>query len=398
MLDDGDALTVSELTHRIRGALDGEGFRGVRVEGEVSDFHHHSSGHMYFSLVDDEVSLNCAMFRWHNQTLDFEPEDGDTVVVHGDVQVYEARSQYQVVVSDMDHVGEGELYREYLELKRELDDEGLFDDVHKRELPGFPSRVGVVTSDSGAAIEDVLDVLRRRFPVDVVLSPARVQGDGAEREIAEAIERVDGEADVVVVGRGGGSTEDLAAFNEEMVARAIFDATSPVVSAVGHEVDVTIADFVADERAATPSEAAELVVPSADAVHRELESMESALRDRVRHTVTNLERRLDSHESYLRRAPVVERYLESLERLEDGLRGAMEDVLRSRRDRLESKHDVLESMNPLRVLDRGYAVVEAEGVAVDSVEDVEADDLLVTRLADGSLKSRVEEVSTEGGI
>ncbi|MFW5929655.1 MAG: exodeoxyribonuclease VII large subunit, partial [Halobacteriota archaeon] len=272
MLDDGDALTVSELTHRIRGALDGEGFRGVRVEGEVSDFHHHSSGHMYFSLVEEDVSLNCAMFRWHNQTLDFEPEDGDTVVVHGDVEIYEARSQYQVVVSDMDHVGEGELYREYLELKRELDDEGLFDDVHKRELPGFPSRVGVVTSDSGAAIEDVLDVLRRRFPVDVVLSPARVQGDGAEREIAEAIERVDGEADVVVVGRGGGSTEDLAAFNEEMVARAIFDATSPVVSAVGHEVDVTIADFVADERAATPSEAAELVVPSADAVHRELES------------------------------------------------------------------------------------------------------------------------------
>lgn len=392
-------LSVEEVTRRVKRLLNDDGLVDVRVEGEVSNFHHHDgSGHMYFSLVEDEVTLKCVMFRWDNQRLEFEPEDGDDVVVEGDVTVYENRSQYQLQVDTMERVGDGELYQRFLELKRRLDDEGLFDDRHKKELPSYPDTVGVVTSDSGAALHDVTDVLSRRFPVDVVLSPAVVQGEGAAEEIAYALHEIDGQVDVVVVGRGGGSTEDLWAFNEEPVARAIYDCDTPVVSAVGHEVDVTIADFVADERAATPSEAAEIVVPSAESLIRRLDSLEDSLDRRANRLLERRARRLENLEGYLRTFPSVREQSQRLDEIDRRLDELVETAVEDRAAEVESKAYVLESLSPLNVLSRGYAVVESEGETVRTVEAVEPGDLIRARMHDGAVDGRVEEVDEEARI
>ncbi len=391
-------LSVGEVTRRVKRLLNDSSLVGVRVEGEVSNFHHHDgSGHMYFSLVDDEVSLKCVMFRWQNQYLEFEPEDGDDVVLEGDVTVYENRSQYQLQVDSMERVGDGELYQRFLELKRRLDEEGLFDDRHKKELPGYPSRVGVVTSESGAALHDITDVLQRRFPVEVVLAPATVQGDGAADEVAYALREIDGAVDVVIVGRGGGSTEDLWAFNEEPVARAIHDLDTPVVSAVGHEVDVTIADFVADERAATPSEAAELVVPAKETLIRRMDSLQQSLERRVEDAVERRCRRLENFETYLRTAPSVQEYASAVEEFDRRLDEAVEIAVGERAAEVDSRASVLESMNPLKVLSRGYAVVETDGETVRNVEAVDTGDMVTAKLADGELDGRVEDVRADKG-
>ncbi len=391
-------LSVGEVTRRVKRLLNDESLVNVRVEGEVSNFHHHDgSGHMYFSLVEDDVTLKCVMFRWQNQHLEFTPEDGDDVVTEGDVTVYENRSQYQLQVDSMERVGDGELYQRYLELRRRLKEEGLFEDRHKKELPGYPDRVGVVTSESGAALHDVRDVLRRRFPVDVLLAPATVQGDGAADEIAYALREIDGCVDVVIVGRGGGSMEDLWAFNEEAVARAIYEMETPVVSAVGHEVDVTIADFVADERAATPSEAAELVVPSKDSLIRRLDSLETSLDRAVVEAVERRHRRLENVERYLERAPAVKEYASRLVELERRLEDGVEDAVAGRADGVKAEAEVLESMNPLKVLSRGYAVVESDGEAVRSVEAVSAGDTVTATVADGEFDGTVDDVRRKGG-
>lgn len=383
--------TVSEVTWRVSHLLENDSMLSdVSVEGEVSNFNHHSSGHMYFSLKDEDAVLGCVMFHRDNRSLDFEPEKGMRVVAEGRVGVYEERGEYQLYVDSLRKAGRGELYRQYLELKEELEGEGLFDSGVKQELPDFPQRVGVVTSSSGAALHDIRDVLGRRFPVTLVLSPAKVQGEMAAEEVSSAVERVDGECDVVIVGRGGGSIEDLWAFNEELVARSLYDCETPVVSAVGHEVDTTIADLVADERAATPSEAAELVVPHKEEVLQRLGKYERDMRDVLERRVDMRTQRLDALQAVLGRRPVIEDYLNQLDTFETSLMEGVRDTIEEKRRRVGECNGLLESLNPLNVLSRGYAVVKSRDEVVGSVDDVEIGDPLEVRLRDGRVDGRVE--------
>jgi exodeoxyribonuclease VII large subunit len=389
-----DVLTVSDVTDRVSRLLDDDPvLNDVSVRGEVSDFSHASSGHMYFTLKDDETALSCVMFRSANGKLGFEPEDGDDVVADGHVSVYEARGNYQLYVRDMERAGRGKRYEEYLRLRSELEDEGLFEDEAKKPLPEYPTTVGVATSASGAAVHDVHDVVSRRFPARVLLAPTRVQGEGASEEVADAVERLDAtDADVLVVGRGGGSVEDLWAFNEEPVPRAVAACETPVVSAVGHEVDVTLTDLAADERAATPSEAAELVVPDEGEIHERLDSLERRIRDTVGRAVEDRRRAVESHERFLRRAPVVEEYTQRVDELSEALEGGVRDAVEDGRNAVEEQARLLESVSPLRVLSRGYSVVESQDDVVETVEQVEVGDGLTVRLSDGDVEARVEDV------
>ena len=389
-----DVLTVSDVTDRVSRLLDDDPvLNDVSVRGEVSDFSHASSGHMYFTLKDDETALSCVMFRSANGKLGFEPEDGDDVVADGHVSVYEARGNYQLYVRDMERAGRGKRYEEYLRLRSELEDEGLFEDEAKKPLPEYPTTVGVATSASGAAVHDVHDVVSRRFPARVLLAPTRVQGEGASEEVADAVERLDAtDADVLVVGRGGGSVEDLWAFNEEPVPRAVAACETPVVSAVGHEVDVTLTDLAADERAATPSEAAELVVPDEGEIHERLDSLERRIRDTVGRAVEERRRAVESHERFLRRAPVVEEYTQRVDELSEALEGGVHDAVEDGRNAVEEQARLLESVSPLRVLSRGYSVVESQDDVVETVEQVEVGDGLTVRLSDGDVEARVEDV------
>ncbi|MEK7263053.1 MAG: exodeoxyribonuclease VII large subunit, partial [Bacteroidota bacterium] len=261
-------LSVGELTRRIKSVLETD-FEEVTVEGEISNFKRHSSGHFYFSLKDSAAQISCTMWRGRNASMKFSPQDGMKVVARGSISVYEPRGNYQLDCTELIPAGLGELQLAFERLKQKLADEGLFDAEHKKELPQFPERIGIVTSPTGAALQDMLNIISRRFPcVEILLAPVRVQGSGAAEEIANALNILNEEenCDVIIVGRGGGSLEDLWAFNEEIVARAIFASKIPVVSAVGHEIDFCISDFVADLRAPTPSAAAELVVPNKNAV------------------------------------------------------------------------------------------------------------------------------------
>lgn len=386
--------SVSEVTRRVKDLLESDPeLRDVAVEGEITDFGSSGAGHMYFGLKDEDCVLNCVMFSGDNRHLGFEPEDGDEVVAEGRISVYEARGDYQLYVDGMERVGDGALWREYLERKEALREEGLFAEAAKQPIPSFPSTVGVVTSETGAALQDVRDVLDRRFPVDVTLAPSRVQGDGAAEEIARAVRRIDRtEAEVLIVGRGGGSLEDLWAFNEEVVARAIHAADTPVVSAVGHEVDETIADHVADERAATPSEAAELVVPSREEMVQRVDELAGRMESAVERTVGRRQERLESFARVLRgRPPGLDELAQHLEGLDERLRTSATSAVENRRAALESAADLLDSLSPLGVLDRGYAVATHGEGTLSSIDEVaEGDDLTVT-VVDGDVDGRVTE-------
>ncbi len=289
-------LTVSELTAGIRGVLE-LNFETVWLEGELSGYKVAQSKHAYFNLKDDRTQIRGVMFRGARSGMKFEPEDGDQVLVFGRITVYEARGDYQVIVETMEPRGLGALQKAFEQLKQKLDTEGLFDPAHKKPLPEFPWKIGVVTSPTGAVIRDILNVLKRRNPkVSVLLYPVRVQGEGSGEEIARAIHELNNrmDLDLLIVGRGGGSIEDLWAFNEEVVARAIYASRLPIISAVGHEVDVTISDFVADLRAPTPSAAAELAVPVLDETMDELRELASRLIGKMEWDIEDYRQRLRS--------------------------------------------------------------------------------------------------------
>ncbi|MFQ5772424.1 MAG: exodeoxyribonuclease VII large subunit, partial [bacterium] len=261
--------SVSELTRQIKFLLESS-FPEIWVQGEISNFTHHSSGHMYFSLKDENAQISCVMWRSRNQHLFFTPQDGMKVILDARITVYEKRGAYQLDVLQMQPAGVGELQLAFEQLKNRLREEGLFSEEFKKPIPLYPERIGIVTSPTGAAVQDLISVLQRRFPgIEIIINAARVQGEGAATEIARAIDDFNdyGKVDVLIVGRGGGSLEDLWAFNEEVVARAVFRSKIPIISAVGHEVDFTICDFVADLRAPTPSAAAELAVRHRDELH-----------------------------------------------------------------------------------------------------------------------------------
>ncbi|MBX5465152.1 MAG: exodeoxyribonuclease VII large subunit [Clostridia bacterium] len=394
-------LTVGELARRLRLFVEAEPeLQDLRVVGEISNWKDHSSGHAYFTLKDAAAQIRCVMFRDRRSRLAFRPADGMQVRVWGDVGYYERGGDLQLYVRALEEVGGlGELYRQLEALKRRLEAEGLFEPARKRPLPRLPRRIGVVTSPTGAAIRDIIRVSRQRYPgVALLLFPTPVQGEEAPPAIAHAIELANRLAltDVLIVGRGGGSAEELWAFNDERVVRAIAASRIPVVSAVGHEVDFTLADAAADLRAATPSAAAERVVPVRAELEAQLEELARRLARGLRRQLEERRRRVD----FLGRSRVLRspRFLlvdraQRLDELGERLERALERLLRRRGDRLAALGARLEALSPLSVLGRGYAILrrERDGAVLRDAGEVATGERVEAVLARGRLRARVEE-------
>ncbi len=390
-------LTVSQANSYIKRVFDENIYLSdLLLKGEISNFKAHSSGHMYMSLKDDKGVMRAVMFRSAASKLSFRPENGMKVIAGGRISVYERDGQYQMYIETMQPDGVGALHIAFEQLKAKLSEEGLFAPEHKKALPRYPKTVGVVTAPTGAAIRDILNILSRRFPcTDVLLYPVLVQGADAAESIAEAIRYMDEKklADVLIVGRGGGSIEDLWAFNEEVVARAIFECETPIVSAVGHEVDFTIADFVADLRAPTPSAAAELVVPSKEellsSVSFKRGHLENILRKNMRAMRIELEHMTDK--------PAFKNPLMRI----DNERIRLDDICRefertyktritSKRQELALKSSALGGLSPLGTLGRGFSVVKNKDTVVTSVKQAASGDRLDIALRDGEIHAVVE--------
>lgn len=370
-----EILSVSELTQNIRRLLEGQ-FPSVWVSGEISNFKFHSSGHMYFSLKDEQAQIACVMFRQENAKLLFEPKEGMAALAFGRVSVYPVRGQYQLYIEQLEPKGVGALQLKFQQLKEKLQKEGLFDALHKVELPFLPARIGVVTSIDGAALRDILHVIDRRFEnAHVVIYPVPVQGAGAAGAIAEAVADLNAQkaADVLILARGGGSLEDLWAFNEEVLARAIFASEIPVISAVGHETDFTIADFVADLRAPTPSAAAELVLPVRD----ELLARVAELKKSAKLAFLNFFK-IKAQET---------------DELKKDLAEKFRNFYRINRERILALLGKLEVLGPLAVLRRGFSVTMLGETIVTSVEQLRSGDKVRTRLDKGVFVSQVKEIS-----
>ncbi len=438
-------FSVTDLNLQARELLEGH-FGNLSVEGEISNFAHPRSGHMYFSLKDANSQVRCAMFRMNNRRLNFAPENGMQVLVQGRVSLYPERGDFQLIVQSMEDAGAGDLRRAFEALKAKLAAEGLFDSEHKQSLPTLPQRIGIITSPTGAAVRDVLSVLKRRFAsIPVLIYPVPVQGSEAPGKIAHMLELANrrAECDVLILTRGGGSLEDLWAFNEEIVARAIAASEIPVISAIGHEVDFSIADFVADQRAATPSAAAELISPDArewrqrrDNAIRRLDLMaRGRLREdrqaldwllrRLRHPSRHLQMLREQRTGLLNRlqramngrvseqrqnlAGIMTRFQAQDPRtklplhrqlaqdLNKRLHRAIHQRLNSRRQSVESLIRAMHAISPQATLERGYAIVtrQADGALVNQTHQVKSGDRITTQLAHGRLLSQIESVDED---
>lgn len=394
------SVSVSRLVYLLKELVE-DNFVQVMVTGEIANFSAPSSGHYYFGLKDDQAQLRSVMFRSSNRILNFTPENGMQVVCTGHVSLYQQRGELQLVVDSMKPLGVGNWQLAFEKLKAKLDAEGLFNAAHKQALPSFPCTIGVVTSPTGAAIHDILNVLRRRGAgLRVLLCPVRVQGDGSAGEIAQAIADLNqnGQADVLIVGRGGGSPEDLWAFNEEVVARAVFASRIPVISAVGHEVDVTISDLVADLRAPTPSAAAEVVVQGRQELERHVDHLIMRLSGQMQGRMLLLKERLYGLQRRLR-SPVDELQRKSniLEQTLKRLRLAMQKRLDVAANRLGLAARHLDALSPLATLDRGYAIAfnKQTQVAVRDAGTLHKGDRLSIRFATGSVTALVEHIDSQ---
>ncbi len=369
-------LSVLQLNEYVKGVLEDEPqLQAVAVKGEISNFIHHRSGHMYFTLKDEDSQIKAVMFKNANMRLQFRPKDGQKVVVMGSVSVYSPGGQYQLYVGAMKPDGIGDLYQAYEELKKRLSEEGLFDPIHKRPLPAFPQKIGVITSANGAAVRDIINVAGRRCPMtQLLLYPAQVQGAGTDESLIAALDYFDnrGDIDVIIIGRGGGSIEDLWGFNSERLARKIFAMNTPVISAVGHETDFTICDFVADKRAPTPSAAAEIAVPDLNVLRQRLDGLAERACGGLENGVAERMRRLDDAKATY------------------DIRG-VERLLRLKEEKLKGLVGKAHSLSPLGVLARGYAVVSKDGRAVVDAAAVEVGDGVEIRLQKGKLTAKVEE-------
>ncbi|MBL7118255.1 MAG: exodeoxyribonuclease VII large subunit [Candidatus Syntrophoarchaeum sp.] len=373
----------------------------VYVKGEISNLSQPTSGHLYFTLKDEFSELRCVMFREKNRKLKFVPENGMSVIVRGHISVYEKQGKYQLYVEEIQEEGIGALYRAFEQLKKKLKEEGLFDIGYKKPIPGFPCRIGIITSPTGAVIRDMLNITKRRFPhVHILLAPVAVQGEEAASQIVNAIRlmnRVNKELmkiDVLVVGRGGGSIEELWAFNEEAVARAIFSSVIPVISAVGHETDFTIADFVADRRAATPSEAAEFVVPDKREIEKNLSSLELRMRQNVFKAIEYHRKRLESIEkSILFKKPTerINQYRQTVDEIKRNMLAEITHLVALHRKSLQALSGKLDALSPLAILERGYSICLKEERVVRSVEEISVGDAVKILFKDGEATSEVRE-------
>ncbi len=393
--------SVSQLTREVKNLLE-TSFPRLWVEGEISNVKRHTSGHLYFTLKDEDSQIRCAMWRFRASSLLFEPQDGMQVIVEADLQVYERGGNYQLIIQQMQPAGIGSLQMAFEQLKRKLHGEGLFEQSHKKPIPRYPDKIGVITSPTGAAIRDIVSVINRRFPgVELRLYPVRVQGDGAAEEIARAIKDFNqlGEVDVLIVGRGGGSLEDLWAFNEELVARAIFDSKIPIISAVGHEVDFSIADFVADSRAPTPSAAGEMVVRNRAEVKGEL----SYYMDRFQRTLLN---RLNSErtrlenlrKSYAFRKPldIVYQKIQRLDELQRNISVAIKHQLQINQNKVENLRKHLLSTSPQAIMKRGYSICFKGDEIVKDAAQLKIEDDVRIKLWKGQVFAEVKQTGENG--
>ncbi len=400
--------SVQEVTSYIRHRLDEDNvLSDVYVKGELSNLSQPTSGHLYFTLKDKISELRCVMFRDKNRGLKFTPEDGMSVILRGHISVYERRGSYQLYVDELQAEGIGALYLAFEQLKKKLKGEGLFDSKYKKPIPSFPRKIGIITSPTGAAIRDMLNITKRRFPhVHILLAPVAVQGEEAPGQIVNAIRlmnrvnEVRMKIDVLVLGRGGGSIEDLWAFNDEAVAREIFASEIPVISAVGHETDFTIADFVADRRAATPSEAAELAVPDKREIERNLSSFALRMQQNVDNTIEYHRTRLESIEkNILFRKPTerINQHRQTVDELKRAIFAASTHLVTLHRKSLQALTGKLDALSPLAILDRGYSICSRlpDGKIVRSIEDVSVGDALTILFTDGEATSEVKEKWTK---
>ena len=438
-----DIYTVTRLNREVRAVLEGS-FPPIWIQGEISNLARPASGHVYFSLKDRSAQIRCAMFRGQNRLLKFAPENGAEVLARAAVSLYEGRGEFQLIVEYLEPAGAGALQRAYEELKQKLHQEGLFDERHKQSLPVYPISIGLITSPTGAAIRDILNILDRRYPLaNVVVYPVQVQGEGSAEMIAQAIATADrrGDVDVLILSRGGGSLEDLWSFNDERVARAIHDCGLPVVTGIGHEIDFTIADFVADMRAPTPSAAAELAVPDRTELLHRLSLKQGKLLASIRHRLEaggrhllQLEKRLPDPVRQLQfvgqrldditsRIQQAVRMLFSQQQkslvhlsarlnghnplqkirisadksrsLEQQLRRNMAAILQVKKAVLEQQGHALHTVSPLATLERGYAIVTHDDRIVRNATDVKIGELVKSRLAKGYIHSKVTKIDKE---
>lgn len=398
MVAPNQVLTVSQLNLFIKDILGQIPILGdIQIRGEISNFKHHSSGHMYMSLKDATGVLRAVMFRTSAMTLKFIPKDGMQVVARGRISVYERDGQYQLYINSMEQDGKGDLYRRFEELKAKLQAEGLFSPEHKKAIPQYPKRIGVITAPTGAAVRDIINIISRRYPAcDICLYPSLVQGDGAAQSVIKGIEyfNATNSADVLIVGRGGGSIEDLWAFNEESLARAIFASEIPIISAVGHETDFTISDFVSDLRAPTPSAAAELAVPSVDELYDRIKGFEVQLKNSCTRIIENKRLLLKRYsEQRVLRDPVsiiAEKgiYVDHLSKM---LEVAAKGILKGKENELGICASKLQGLSPLNTLARGYSVVRGQGGEVlSTVKDAKNAGEVKITLTDGTVDAVVK--------
>ena len=397
-------LSITQINEYIRAKMDDDQLlNGVAVRGEISNYKVYPSGHHYFTLKDEGAALKCVMFKDNAMRLRFRPDNGMKVIAMGKISVYPRDGAYQLYCTTMAMDGIGDLYAAFEQLKKKLEAQGLFDAAHKKPLPKYPGTIGIVTSSAGAAVHDMLRILRKRYPLARVrLLPVRVQGVEAPDEIAGAIRyaNIHRLADLLIVGRGGGSIEDLWAFNDERVAHAIYQSDIPVISAVGHEPDVTISDFVADLRAATPSNAAELAVPDQDALLQSLDSMSVAMGTALSRQLTAARRQyqlLAAHPALQSPFGYLEQRRKSLELLKNKLISAQSHQISNQKAKYIAMTAKLDAMSPLKVLSRGYAMVQTDdGCVLKSVHQVNSGDHITITVSDGALSADVTEVKENG--
>lgn len=412
-------FTIAEVTKYVKGILDKDPHcQDMWVHGEISNFKLQPSGHMYFTLKDETSALKAVMFKWANRSVKFKPADGMKVLLRGTITIYEQTGQYQINAKEMQPDGMGSLHLAFEQLKEKLQGEGLFDAAHKKPLPQYPKTIGIITSSTGAAVRDIITTLQRRYPIGkLILVPVLVQGDEAAGEIVRAIELFNqhAEADVLIVGRGGGSIEDLWAFNEEAVARAIFASNIPIISAVGHETDTTIADFVADFRAATPTAAAEMSSFHIQDMKQKVNWLVQSLTKHVNHKVSLSEQKYNRlHRSLESKSP--ERMLQDAyqrvdmakERLENAMRrlvkdnrmrlGAEETLTRLMQRLLDRKQHRfmvaatrLDGLSPLKIMSRGYSLAYVNGTLIKSADHVEIGDEVSLELPDATLVCQIQD-------
>ena len=392
-----EPLKVSELNGYIKNIIDGdEMLANVYIKGEISNFKRHYTGHLYFTLKDETSLIKCVMFKSYTNYLNFEPKDGMSVVILGSVSVFERDGVYQVYAKGMEPEGVGALYKAYEKLKAKLSEEGLFDEAHKKPIPILPRAIGVVTSKTGAVIRDIINVTTRRLPnVNIILYPAAVQGEGAAQTIVNGIKYFNKakNVDTIIIGRGGGSLEDLWPFNEEITARAIYESEIPIISAVGHETDFTIADFVADLRAPTPSAAGELAVPDVLEVRWKLENINKRLANSLRKKVENVRIKYDN----LKNSRALKNPYDALrqkmivcDNLYKNIENNFSLKVKDRHIKLVGFIGRLENLSPLKTMLRGYSIVEnLDGKVIKSVNDLSKNDEISIRLNDGKRKAKI---------